>query len=61
MAKVKSFSALTDKYINSNEFNGLVDTTKSQYKYWLRLANDALPSRIHYNAITGAVANKVID
>jgi len=61
MGKVKSFSALTDKYVNSNEFNGLVDTTKSQYKYWLRLANDALPSRIHYDAITGAVANKVID
>lgn len=61
MPKVKSFSGLTDKYINSNEFNALVDTTKSQYKYWLRLAQEALPSRVHYDAITGAVANKVID
>ena len=61
MGDYTTFSALTEKYYKSNEFKDLADTTKNQYTYWLRLADDLLPKDIKHTKITGAIANDVYD
>lgn len=57
----QSFDELVSLYFGSNEFNGLAQTTRKQYKYWLRLASENLPTNIDYQKITGAIANSAFD
>lgn len=59
--KIKTFDDVVNRYLNSNEFSSLVDTTRNQYTYWLRLASEALPNDIKYDKITGAIATKAYD
>ena len=61
LSRDSSFIGLVKTYKSSNEFNGLSDTTKNQYEYWLRLAGERLPKRgeCNYKHITGAKASEV--
>lgn len=59
--KIKTFDDVVDRYLKSNEFNALVDTTQNQYTYWLRLASEALPTDVKFDKITGAIASKAYD
>jgi len=59
--KLKTFDDVVNRYLESNEFSSLVDTTQNQYKYWLRLASEALPANVKFDKITGAVATKAYD
>ena len=61
LSRDSSFIGLVKTYKMSNEFNGLSETTRNQYEYWLRLATERLPKNgeCNYKHITGAKASEV--
>jgi len=58
---IKTFSDLVDYWLTTNEYNGLEDKTKTQYRYLLSLAVSALPTQVGVASITGTVANAAFD